>query len=119
MMKQLNLEVVRSGRPSSHRRYILDHAKQHTSKASKLAMKQAGVQLVKGFPAQCWDINIIENVWGVLDSKLLGCRARKPEGWRRCVRKAWEAIDQSTIDKLVASVPARIGQVLWRRRGHG
>jgi hypothetical protein len=117
MMKQLNREVVSSGRPSSHRRYIMDHAKQHASKASSKAMRSARVQLVEGFPAQCRDINIIENVWGVLDSKLLGCRARTPEGWRRGVLKAWDAISQTTIDKLVASVPTRIGQVVEKGGG--
>jgi hypothetical protein len=115
VMKKIHRGVVSSGKLGNRFRYILDHAKQHTSKASKAAMARAGVKLVEGFTAQSWDINIIENVWGVLDGHLLGCRARTPSGWRRGALQAWAAIPLTTINKLVASVPERLRQVVEKK----
>lgn len=110
-MKRFHKEVGSSGKVARCFKYILDHARQHTSRISKAAMAKAGVQLVKRFPAQSWDINIIENVWGVLDTKLVGCRARTPAGWRRGVIHAWDSISLDTINKLVGSVPDRLKHV--------
>lgn len=72
------------------------------------------LQLVDGFPAQSWDINIVENVWGVLDGKLQAMRPplpRTPDGWRRRVQEAWKQVSQSTIDKLVSVVPTRMALI--------
>jgi hypothetical protein len=70
---------------------------------------------MQGFPAQSWDLNIIENVWGVLDGKLSampGPRPTTPYGWRRRVMRAWASIDQATINKLVDDVPRRVARVV-------
>ena len=94
---------------------ILDHASQHTSQSSQAAISSMGLHLKQGFPAQCWDINIIENVWGVLDTKLQALPGRLPEtpdGWRRRLRRAWAEVEQSTIDKLVAQVKGRLHSIV-------
>lgn len=91
---------------------IMDKAKQHTSKASKAAMASMKVPIKEGFPAQSWDINIIENVWGLMDGKLLERRAETSDGWRRCCKEAFEAVKQSSIDALVESVKARLQAIL-------
>lgn len=91
---------------------ILDHASQHTSKASKAALVTMGAPLREGYPAQSFDINAIETVWGVFNNKLLGAHARTTSGWRRALEQAWDEVDQSTIDKLIARVPTRMQQIL-------
>lgn len=111
MMRALHREVVSNGSMGSNFKCIMDRARQHSSKASTTALGRMGVQLVEGFPAQSWDMNIIENVWGVFDTKLLGSRARTPSGWRRAAMQAWDAVEQSTINKLVGSVKQRMGDV--------
>jgi transposase len=111
VIKKIHKEVHSSGKPGSRFRYIMDHARQHTSKASKAAMRKAGVQLVEGFPSQSWDINVIENAWGVMDTLLQGSRASTPSGWRRAALVAWRGVQQSTIDKLVGSVKQRVHDV--------
>jgi hypothetical protein len=96
---------------------VMDGAKQHSSRASKAAIEAMGMHLLKSFPAQSWDINCIENVWGVLDTKLRGMSARlptTPDGWRRCINKAWKQIDQSTIDHLMDRVKDRMKQIVER-----
>lgn len=113
--EQLHRTIKAAGKNSSRHPMVLDHARQHTSRVSKAAMQRMGLHLKKGFPAQSWDINIIENVWGVLDTKLRQVRGRRPttpDGWRRRVNKVWAAIPQSTIDKLVGSVKGRMAAIV-------
>lgn len=57
---------------------MLDGAKQHTSDATSAAIEVMGLHILEGFPPQSWDLNIIENVWGVLDTKLKGFSSRQP-----------------------------------------
>lgn len=109
--KQLQKEIVGWGRGGSRYPVILDHASQHTSYASKAAIQHIGLNLKEGFPAQCWDINIIENVWAVFDNKVRhwpGRTPNTPDGWRRRLRNAWAAVEQSTINKLVNQVKGRM-----------
>lgn len=112
LIKQMKREV-QGWFPGNRRFYwILDHASQHTSKVSKAAMHDLGITLKAGFPAQCWDINVIENVWAVLDGKLVGTRACTPDGWRDAIKEAWDQVQLSTINKLVDSVKPRLAQIV-------
>lgn len=113
--KQLHKEIQTWPKPGRRRPLILDHASQHTSATSKAAMEDIGLHLKEGFPAQSWDINIIENVWGVLDTKMKGLPGRlptTPNGWRRRLRRAWAQVDQATIDKLVGQVKGRLRRIV-------
>lgn len=89
----------------------LDNAPWHTSKASQAAMAAAGLRLVEDFPAQSWDINIIEFVWGMLVEKLQQRRPRSFRGWRDAIKEEWEAIDQASINKLVLSLKDRMAEI--------
>lgn len=93
---------------------VLDHAKQHTAKKSKAAMEAMGMQLLQDFPPQSWDLNIIENCWGVMEQKLAGIAGRSPttiKGWRARIKRAWASISQSTINRLVASLDQRVADI--------
>jgi hypothetical protein len=116
--KQLHKTIKAAGKNSRRHPIVLDYAKPHRSKTSAPANEAMGLHLMEGFPAQSWDLNIIENVWGVLDTKLKGLTGRKPrtpDGWRRRINKAWDSIDQSTIDLLVAQVRGRIAAVVEKK----
>lgn len=113
--RRLQKEFVGWGRGGSRYPVLLDHATQHTSYASKAAINQIGLNLKEGFPAQCWDINIIENVWAVFDNKVRQWPGRTPDtpdGWRRRLRSAWAAVEQSTINKLVSQVRGRMANII-------
>lgn len=114
MLHEVKRDLVKAGKFSPRHPIVLDHARQHTSAASKDAISRQQLRLVEDFPAQSWDINIIENVWGVLDGKLsrmCGRQPTTPYGWRRRIQQAWRSIDQATIDKLVDAVPDRMAGV--------
>lgn len=113
--KQLHKTIKAAGKNSSRHPIVLDGAKPHTSDATSAAIEVMGLHILEGFPPQSWDLNIIENVWGVLDTKLKGFSSRQPttpDGWRRRINRAWNSIPQSTIDKLVGSVKDRIAAVV-------
>jgi hypothetical protein len=71
-----------------------------------------GLPMLSDFPAQSWDLNIIENVWGVMRLKLEGVRAKTSSTWRAAIINAWEHVDQSTINQLVDGVPARMQAII-------
>jgi hypothetical protein len=77
--KKMKTQLEKVGRADPRHPIILDHATQHTAANSRKAMKELGLTVKGGFPAQGWDINIIENVWGVLETKLQGFRASRQQ----------------------------------------
>jgi hypothetical protein len=98
--------------PDGSYRIIRDRAKQHTSKASTGAMASMGMPIMLDYPAQSWDMNIIENVWGVLDGKLHKAAARSTGAWYRRIRAAWAKISQATINSLVEGMHDRLSSVI-------
>ena len=95
---------------------LMDHASQHRSKASRKAMVELHAPVKEDFPARSWDLNVIENVWGVLDDCMLHKSATSNQGWRAALEEAWGCIQLGTINKLVQSVPNRMKAVM---RGNG
>jgi hypothetical protein len=89
----------------------LDGAKPHTHEDSKRAMAASGFNLVEDFPAQSWDINIIENCWGMLMENMQHRRPRSFRGWREALQQEWSSIQQSSINKLVGQVKSRMCQI--------
>lgn len=113
MLKQLEDEVKESGQFSrSGYMLVMDHARQHTSKMSKKAMNEMETPLVEGYPAQSWDLNLIENCWGMLHNNLQGKGATTATGWRKVILQAWGRVKQSSINSLVEGMEARVESVL-------
>lgn len=93
-------------------RVVWDSATEHASRKPQTAVQSIGINLLPEFPPQSWDINIIENVWGVLAHKLDERRPVTNRGWRAAINQEWDNIQQSTINKLVASVKDRMAQIV-------
>jgi transposase len=113
MMEQLKRELD-CWFPNGDYVIIRDRARQHTSRASTAAVERLGMTVDTRFPAQSWDLNVIETAWGNLVGKLYLTRASSVRGWRQAVREAWEEVAQSTINKLVKSLPRRMQEVVER-----
>jgi hypothetical protein len=90
---------------------IMDHASQHKSKASTKALADLHAPVKDDFPARSWDLNVIENVWGVLDDYMLHKAASSNEELRAAIQEAWDCIQLDTITKLVDSVVDRMRAV--------
>jgi transposase len=114
VVTRLHTTIKRHPKYSKRYKLVLDGAKQHVSKASKQMLRRLGVRLLDGFPAQSWDTNIIEHVWGVLRTKLDnmgGRRPTTPDGWRRRINRAWKQIDQRTINLLASKATGRMKKI--------
>jgi transposase len=96
-----------------HGNYVIirDKAKQHTSKSSNNFVREHNIPILDAFPAQSWDINIIELCWGQLTAGLQGCKASTKRGLRDAVKEAWARVKQATINQLVEGVPTRLAQI--------
>jgi hypothetical protein len=114
VITKLHRTIQRHPKYSKRYKLVLDGAKQHVSKASKQVLEGLGVRLLDGFPAQSWDINIIEHVWGVLRTKLDNMGGRRPttaDGWRRRIIRAWKQIDPRTINHLASKAKGRMHKI--------
>jgi hypothetical protein len=111
MMAKMVPEIKGWFKGKGHWYPVMDRASQHTSGASQTKLGQLGVTLRKGFP-QSWDLNIIENIWGVVTGKMLGKHASSTGGYRKCINTSWDEVEQATIDKLVAQLHSRMEQIL-------
>lgn len=114
---KLRGEMARWGGDGARHRVMMTHARQHDAEESQAAVQEAGWRLLDGFPPQGQDINIMTDVWALLGARLGamgGPYPRTADGWRRRVERAWEEIDQRTIDGLVASVKSLMGAIVER-----
>jgi len=91
---------------------VLDHARQHTSKLSKQELVSMGVPLMHDFPAQSWDLNVIEVSWAWLDGNLRGKNPRTWDGWQKAIKKAWDEVQISSINKIVDKVPNQVQKIV-------
>lgn len=98
--------------PNRRYRIIRDHAKQHTSKESTTKLARMKIKIKADFPPQSFDINIIENVWGILSNLLVKAHANSSQEWRQAIQNAWARVQQSSIDELVRGVPARLESII-------
>ena len=67
----------------------MDHAKQHTSHTSKVHIHDLSIKVVEFYPHQAWDINIIDNVWGMHSNNMVGAKEKISKGWYAKIEKAW------------------------------
>ena len=104
--------TMRSWFPTGRYHIIQDSARQHTAKASVKTVAEMGLPIMADFPPKSLGLNIIENTWGVLDANLLGVVSKSNAAWRAEICRAWEQVQQSTIDALVAGMRERMEKVI-------
>ena len=67
------------------------------------------------WPANSADLNLIENIWFILDDKLLKYNINNTEQLENALKMAWMEISHDTIQELFESMSKRIRQVIKRR----
>ncbi len=74
---------------------------------------------VLDWPAKSPDMNIIENVWGLLARRVYqGARQfHDLDDLKECIEYEWERLSINEIRDLVLSVPRRIVDVILKRGG--
>jgi len=69
------------------------------------------------WPAKSPDLNIIENLWGLLARKVYadGKQYNSIQELKLAIQQAWKEIPQETIQKLYDSLPTRMFEVIKRQ----
>ena len=88
-----------------------DNDPKHTSKVVKAYFSSEGINVLE-WPAQSPDLNPIEHLWAILDSKLIRERVTNKTLLFSELQRAWEAIDISLLKSLVESIPKRLQAVI-------
>lgn len=111
-MMELMAEVQGWFPPGVEYRVVLDHARQHDSKESKLALALMDAHVMQDFPPQSWDLNAIEVAWAWLGQHIRGHNPRTRDGWMRAIKKAWKQVEISSINKLVSKMPKQVEGII-------
>ena len=91
--------------------YQHDNARPHVSNMAQSFFKKNNTEQLK-WPANSPDLNIIENVWSILDDKLLNLSINNLGDLKKGIQKAWSEISTDTIEKLFQSMSKRVRQVM-------
>lgn len=96
-----------------------DGAPAHTSKKIKSLLRDFNVDVLD-WPAQSPDMNLIENVWSILDQNVRrrGTKWKNKDELWRALGDEWEKLPDWIIDKLYNSMPDRVAALIKAKGGH-
>lgn len=99
--------------------YQHDNAPIHTARVVKQWIKDQNVKLLE-WPPYSPDINIIENIWGLLSRGVYeGGRQFSDSGTLvEAIKKAWSTISLNEIEKYYDSLPNRMFEIIKNKGGH-
>ena len=94
--------------------YILmrDNAPSHISEKTIEFIKRAKINEWKEWPAYSPDLNPIENVWGLIKSKLMKKEINKKSELIIEIKNAYNEIDDEAISNMIESFPSRLAECI-------
>lgn len=114
--------------PFLHRRQVRfvfqqDGASIHVSKCKNGTipwLKNNNVELLEGWPARSPDLNIIENLWGILTHRIYsqGKQYNSVDELKATILQAWNEISLDTIRNLYRSLPNRMLDTIEKQGKH-
>ena len=99
--------------------YQQDNDPKHTSKKARVWFLDNEIGLLD-WPAQSPDLNPIENLWNEVDRRLRqlpGSLSSKDDLWAK-LQIAWNGIEADFCERLVASMPERVNDVIKAKGGY-
>ena len=87
--------------------FMQDNAPAHTSKYAMNFFKKNKIPVMK-WPASSLDLNVIENMWNIIDEPLKNMRSKNLKDLQSMIQQIWTNIDHDTCKRLVDSMPRRL-----------
>lgn len=84
-----------------------DNDSVHTSDDVRIYLRNAGVKRWEDWPPYSPDLNLIENVWGFMTSRMAGHPCSNVRDLRALVEHTWDSITGRDIERLYGSLRAR------------
>lgn len=95
-----------------------DGAPAHTSRlASQTWNKYSHVRVVRSAPCSP-DLNPLENLWSIVDDRLLGVTYPNRQAFMKDLQKQWGKITAAECKRLCSSMPRRLQKVISVQGGH-
>jgi transposase len=94
-----------------------DNAPIHRAWMTTQMLEDLEVQLLP-WPSRSPDLNPIEHVWDILGRRM---QHRSPGNLNQlfeALQEEWDAIPQDDLDRLISSMPRRVGEVISKRGSH-
>lgn len=100
------------------RSFVTDNANVHSAKYTLEWLAANDVHTLD-WPANSPDLNIIENVWGLLARKVYahGRKIEKVEDLTNAIYDCWNSIDHLYIKNIYKSIPRRLISVIKKKGG--
>ena len=87
--------------------YQQDNAGPHVSYMVQEYRKKKGLIQLK-WPANSPDIHMIENIWSIVDNKLLKLSIQNTDDLKTALQTVWTDISNDIIEKLFRSLPGQL-----------
>ena len=113
-------EIIGKGKDLAGHGWIFQHDNASVHKANSITKYfSANKRRVLDWPAISPDLNIIENIWGILSRKVYadGTQYSNLNELQISIEKCWKEIEISEVQKLFKSLPNRIFKTIYNHGG--
>ncbi len=97
--------------------YQQDNAPCHKAKKVDAWFRENNISVLP-WPARSPDLNPIEQIWSIIDKKLVGVRLSNLAELEKAVVKEWQELPPSICVNLVESMPKRLEMCIKAKGGH-